>query len=142
MKDLGSEGRGHRMNSNVKISQIRRGLVCVENKRGTQLVQSQSVPGRLLLASLYRWSGLEKPVGFNTNYNVCIRCSLVFRLHLCLALPNGPRGTKIMGLINYTIVSSPRDSTRIVDSCYLKSLYHRLVQSSNSSFSMHSSNNS
>jgi hypothetical protein len=27
----------------------------------------------------------------------------------------GPRGTKIMGLISYTLVSSPRDSTRIVD---------------------------
>jgi hypothetical protein len=28
----------------------------------------------------------------------------------------GPRGTKIMGLNSYTVVSSPRDSTRIVDS--------------------------
>jgi hypothetical protein len=28
----------------------------------------------------------------------------------------GPRGTKIMGLISYTLVSSPRDSTRIVES--------------------------
>jgi hypothetical protein len=28
----------------------------------------------------------------------------------------GPSGTKIMGLISYTLVSSPRDSTRIVDS--------------------------
>jgi hypothetical protein len=27
----------------------------------------------------------------------------------------GPRGTKIMGHISYTLVSSPRDSTRIVD---------------------------
>jgi hypothetical protein len=48
-------GRGRRMNSKVKISQIRRGLVCVENKCGTQLVQSQSVPGRPLLAPIYRW---------------------------------------------------------------------------------------
>jgi hypothetical protein len=31
-------GRGHRMNSKVKISQIRQVLVCIENKRGTQLV--------------------------------------------------------------------------------------------------------
>jgi hypothetical protein len=85
-------GRGRRMNSKVKISQTRRSLVCVENKRGTQLVQSQSVPGWPLLAPLYRWPGLEEPVGFNTNYNVCIRCSLVFWLHLCLGLPNGPQG--------------------------------------------------
>jgi hypothetical protein len=48
-------GRGHRMNSKVKIRQTRRGLTCVENKCGTQLAQSQSVPGRPLLAPLYRW---------------------------------------------------------------------------------------
>jgi hypothetical protein len=28
----------------------------------------------------------------------------------------GPRGTNIMGLISYTLVISPRDSTRIIDS--------------------------
>jgi hypothetical protein len=83
-------GRGRRMNSKVKISQTRRGLVCIKNKHGTQLAQSQSVPGRPLLAPLYRWLGLEEPVGFNTNYNVCIRYHLVFRLHLCLGLPNRP----------------------------------------------------
>jgi hypothetical protein len=83
------------MNSKVKISQTRRCLMCVENKRGTQLAQSQSVPGRLLLAPIYRWSGLKEPVEFNTNYNVCIRCHLVFRLYLCLGLPNGPQGVPI-----------------------------------------------
>jgi hypothetical protein len=62
------------MNSKLKISQTRRGLVCIENKRGTQLAQSQSqfVPGRPLLAPLYRWTGPEEPVWFNTNYNVYI----------------------------------------------------------------------
>jgi hypothetical protein len=80
------------MNSKVKINQTRRGFVCVENKRGTQLAQSQSVSGRPLLAPIYRWPGLEKPVGFNTNYNVYIRRYLLFRLHLCLGLPNGPQG--------------------------------------------------
>jgi hypothetical protein len=43
-------GRGRQMNSKVKISQTRRVLVCIENKRGTQLAQSQSVPGWPLLA--------------------------------------------------------------------------------------------
>jgi CDP-diacylglycerol pyrophosphatase len=52
--------------------------MCVENKCGTQLAQSQYVPSRPLLAPLYRWPGLEEPVGFNTNYNVCIRYHLVF----------------------------------------------------------------
>jgi hypothetical protein len=66
-------GRGRRMNSKVKIIQTRRGLVCIENKHGTQLAQSQSVSGRPLLAPIYRWPGLEDPVGFNTNYNVYIR---------------------------------------------------------------------
>jgi hypothetical protein len=66
--------------------------VCVDNKRGTQLAQSKSDPGRPLLAPIYRWLGLEDPVGFNTNYSVCIRCHLTFRLHLCLGLPNGPQG--------------------------------------------------
>jgi hypothetical protein len=65
-------GRGRRMNSKVKISQTRRGLVCIENKHGTQLAQSQSVPSRPLLVALYRWPGLKDLVGFNTNYNVGI----------------------------------------------------------------------
>jgi hypothetical protein len=40
----------------------------------------------------------------------------------------GPRGTKIMGLSSYILVSSPRDSTRIVDfGLNLKSSYFRLV---------------
>jgi hypothetical protein len=91
MKDLGS-GRGREMNSKVKIKQTRRGLARIANKRGTQLAQSQSIPGRPLLTPLYRWSGLEELVEFNTNYNVCIRYHLIFRLHLCLGLPNGPQG--------------------------------------------------
>jgi hypothetical protein len=51
-------GRGRQMNSKVNIRQTRRGLMCVENKRSTQLAQSQSVPSRPLLASLYRWPGV------------------------------------------------------------------------------------
>jgi hypothetical protein len=84
------KGRGRRMNSKVKIRKPRRGLMCIKNKRGTQLTQSQSVPSRPLLAPLYRWLGLEELVELNTNYNVCIPCHLLFRLHLCLGLPNGP----------------------------------------------------
>jgi hypothetical protein len=60
------------MNSKVKISQTRHDYACIENKRGTQLAQSQSVPGRPLLAPIYRWRGLKDPVGFNTNYSVRI----------------------------------------------------------------------
>jgi hypothetical protein len=42
------------MNSEVKIRQTRRGLTCIENKRINQLAQSLFVPGRALLAPLYR----------------------------------------------------------------------------------------
>jgi hypothetical protein len=37
-------GRGHWMNSKIKISQTRRGLICIENKRGIQLAQSHRWP--------------------------------------------------------------------------------------------------
>jgi hypothetical protein len=89
---LRTGGRGRQMNSKVKIRQTRRGLTCIENKSSTQLAQSQSVPGRPLLAPLYRLPGLEEPVGFNTNYNVYIQYHLVFQLYLCLGLSNGPQG--------------------------------------------------
>jgi hypothetical protein len=70
------------MNSNVKVSQIRRDYACIENKRGAQLAQSQSVSGRPLLTPIYRWPGLKDLVGFNTNYSVRIRDDVVFRLCL------------------------------------------------------------
>jgi hypothetical protein len=71
-------GRGRRMNSKVKVSQTRRDYACIENKRGARLAQSQSIPGRPLLAPIYRWPGLKDPFRFNTNYNVCIRYQLAF----------------------------------------------------------------
>jgi hypothetical protein len=40
-------GRGHRMNSKVKVNKTRRDYACIENKRGTQLSQSQSIPAGL-----------------------------------------------------------------------------------------------
>jgi hypothetical protein len=64
--------RGRQMNLKVKVSQTRCGYVCIKNKRGTPLAQSQSVPGRPLLAPLYRSPGLKDPVGFKKNYNVRI----------------------------------------------------------------------
>jgi hypothetical protein len=70
------------MNSNVKVSQTRCDYAYIENKRGTQLAQSQSVAGRPLLAPIYRWPGLKDPVGLNKNYSGRIRYQLVFRLYL------------------------------------------------------------
>jgi hypothetical protein len=66
-KKLRIGGRGRRINSKVKVSQTRRDYACIENKRGTQLAQSQSVSGQPLLAPIYRWPGLKDPVGFDTN---------------------------------------------------------------------------
>jgi hypothetical protein len=60
-------GRGRQMNSKIKIRQTMRGLMCIKNKCSTQLAQSRSVPGQPLLTPLYRWPGLEEPVGFNIN---------------------------------------------------------------------------
>jgi hypothetical protein len=67
------------MNLKVKVSQTRRvsRIIVVLN-----LAQSQSVPGRPLLAPIYKWPALKDPVGFNTNYSVRIRYQLVFRLCL------------------------------------------------------------
>jgi hypothetical protein len=107
-------GRGRQMNSKVKISETRRvsRISMVLN-----LAQSQSVTGWPLLAPIYSWPGLKDPVGFNTNYNISIRYRLVFRLMTILGPSlTGLRGTQITGSISYTLVSSPRDSTRIVDS--------------------------
>jgi hypothetical protein len=68
-----------RMNSKIKISQTRRCFACIENKRGAQLDQSQSIPGRPLLAPLYmaRSQGSGR---VQYNYNVRIRYHLVFFL--------------------------------------------------------------
>jgi hypothetical protein len=70
-------GEGCQINSKVKISQTRHvsRISVVLN-----LAQSQSVPGRHLLAPIYRWPGLKEPVEFNTNYNIPIRYRLIFRL--------------------------------------------------------------
>jgi hypothetical protein len=69
-------GRGRQMNSKVKVNQTRCDYACIENKRGTELAQSQSqsqsVPGWPLLAPIYRFLGLKEPVRFNTNYSVHI----------------------------------------------------------------------
>jgi hypothetical protein len=85
--------------------------VCIENKHGTQLAQSQSVPGRPLLAPIYRWPGLEDPVGFNTNYNVSIPYLLVFDYIYPWAYLVGPRGTKIMGFGSYALVTNREGSS-------------------------------
>jgi hypothetical protein len=41
------------MNSTVAVCQTRRDYACIKNKWGTQLAQSQPVPGRPLLAPIY-----------------------------------------------------------------------------------------
>jgi hypothetical protein len=70
------------MKSKVEVSQTRRDYARIKNKRGSQLAQSQSVPGQPLLTPIYRWPGLKDLVGFNTNYSVRIQYQLVFRLCL------------------------------------------------------------
>jgi hypothetical protein len=93
------------MNSKVKIRQTRRGLVCVKNKRSTQLAQSQSVPGRPLLA-LYIGGQVSRIRSGSIKitmfvYDVIWYFDYIYAwVHL-----TDPRGTKIMGLNSYTLVS-------------------------------------
>jgi hypothetical protein len=66
---LGIGGIGRHMNLKVKISRTRR---VSRINMVVNLAYSQSVPGRPLLAPIYRWPGLKEPVGFDTYYSVCI----------------------------------------------------------------------
>jgi hypothetical protein len=95
-------GIGRRMNSKVKISQTRRvsRINVVVN-----LAYSQSVPGRPLLAPIYRWPFLKEPVGFNT-YLRCLYMTLTHISTMTILGPNltGLRGTQITGFISYTLV--------------------------------------
>jgi hypothetical protein len=86
------------MNSKVKVSQTRCDYVYIKNKRGTQLTQSQSVPGRPLLAPIYRWPGLKDPVGFNTNTVSVYDIISYFDYVYDWAYLNGPQGYKDNGL--------------------------------------------
>jgi hypothetical protein len=88
---------------------------------GVNLACFQSVPHRPLLAPIYRWLGLKDREGSDTDYNIDIRHGLIFWLALQLGLA-GLRGTQLTGSIIYTIVNSPRDSTRIADSGWISDL--------------------
>jgi hypothetical protein len=65
-------GRRRQMNSKVKIQTNKAKLDACWEYASKQLAQSRSVPGRPLLAPIYRCPGLEDLVGFNTNYTICI----------------------------------------------------------------------
>jgi hypothetical protein len=80
------------------------------------LAYSQSVPHCPLRAPIYRWPGLKEREGSDTYYNISIRHELIFPLGSLGPSLTGLRGTQLTGSIIYALVSSPRDSTRIVDS--------------------------
>jgi hypothetical protein len=92
-------GKGRQMNSKVKVSQTRCDYACIENKRGTQ----------------YR--GRSQGSGW-VQYK--LQCPYTISSRISTMSMTGPssglRSTKITGSISYILVSSPRDSTRIVDS--------------------------
>jgi hypothetical protein len=66
MKDLGSGERAPDELEGKRFKRTRRNSMIIETKHGIQ-ARSQCVPGRPLLAPIYRWPGLEEPVGFDTN---------------------------------------------------------------------------
>jgi hypothetical protein len=82
------------MNSKVKISQTR----CVSRISVVlNLAQYPSVPGRPLLAPIYRWPGLKAPVGFNTTTSLYDTDSY-FDHNDAWAWLNGPQGYTDNGL--------------------------------------------
>jgi hypothetical protein len=109
-------GRGRRINLKVKISQTRRDYACIENKRDTQLAQSQSIPGRPLLA-LYIGGQVSRNRSGLIQITVFVYDTISY-FDYVYDCPNltGLRGTKTTDFISYTLISSPRDFTRIVDS--------------------------
>jgi hypothetical protein len=66
MKDLGSGERAPDELEGKRFKRTRRNSMIIETKRGIQ-ARSQCVPGWPLMAPIYRWPGLEEPVGFDTN---------------------------------------------------------------------------
>jgi hypothetical protein len=54
------------------------------------LAQSQSVPGRTLLAPIYSWPGLKDLVGFNINIVSIYDINSYFDYVYNWAYPNGP----------------------------------------------------
>jgi hypothetical protein len=80
------------MNSKVEVSQTRRDYACIENKRGTQLAQSQSV-----LASLSWPLYIGGPVSIQITVSIYEVISY-FDYIYDFAYLNGPQGYKDNGL--------------------------------------------
>jgi hypothetical protein len=93
------------MKSKLRIRQTRRGLTCVENKRGTQLAQSQSVPVRPLLAPLYI-GGQVSRIRSGSIQITMSKYDVIWYFDNIYAWGylTGTKGTKLMGLISYTLV--------------------------------------
>jgi hypothetical protein len=115
-------GIRRRMNSKVKISQTRH---VSRINMVVNLAYSQSVPGRPLLAPIYIYVARSQGTGRVQYILQCPYTTLTRILTMTIIGPNlmGLRGTQITGSISYTLVSSPRDSTRIVDSSWISNLY-------------------
>jgi hypothetical protein len=106
-------GIGHQINSKVNQSN----KACIESKRG----------GRLCLLSICPWPscpGRSQGTGgvryiLQHRYTTWTRISTMITLGPSLT---GLRDTQVTGSIIYTLVSSPRDSIRIVDSGWISNL--------------------
>jgi hypothetical protein len=108
------------MNSNVKIRQTRRNFMCAESKLVINWLNlNLSLAG--LCWPLYV-GGLVSRIRGSIQITMYMISTRIFTMSTFE--PNSyytitrtdPRGTKIMGFSSYTLVSRPRDSTRIVDS--------------------------
>jgi hypothetical protein len=91
--------RGRWMNSKVKVGQTRRDYMCIENKRSTQLAQSQSVPGRPLLAPIYIGDQVSRIRSGSIQITVSVYdINSYFDYVYDWVYLNGPQGYKDNGL--------------------------------------------
>jgi hypothetical protein len=74
------------------------------------------------MAPIYRWPGLKDREGSDTDFNIDIRHELILTSITIGPSLTGLRGIQLTCSIIYTLVSSPRDSTRIVDSGWISDL--------------------
>jgi hypothetical protein len=111
--------RGRRMNSKVKISQTRRGLSgVVLNCLNLNLSLAGLSWPLYIGGQVSRIQSISIQITLSVYYIISY-----FDYIYAWAYLTGLRGTKIMGFISYTFVSSPRDSTRIIDSGWISNLY-------------------
>jgi hypothetical protein len=122
MKDLGSGEEGVGWTRRLNIRQTRRNIIRGENKRAINWL-NLNLPLAGFSWPLYIGGQVSRIRSGSTQiimyaYDIILYFDYIY----AWAYPSGPGGTKIMGFNSYTLVSSPRDSTKFVDSGWISNL--------------------